>query len=92
MRNVIGCVPCKRMIPVNLLAAHNRRVHRGTGWFSERRPVVQPPAGSGSRSRDTSEGRGTERARWEKGSEEQSPQSHPQAWILPHLRQDQVRH
>jgi len=58
----IMCSPPKRVVAA-LFAAHMRR-HDGTDYASQRRPVKQPRAGAGSRSRRDTEGRGRQRRRW----------------------------
>ena len=41
---------CTEPVVTALLTAHLRR-HEGTDWFSERRPIITPRPGLGSRSR-----------------------------------------
>src|SRR5262249_20344188 len=59
----VACPDCERPVVDALLAAHLRR-HAGTDWFSQRRPVLAPVPGVGSRSRADTEGRGRARPRW----------------------------
>jgi hypothetical protein len=59
----VTCFQCQREILSALFGAHLRR-HNGLDWFSRRRPVSQRKPGSGSRSRDTSEGRRAVHQRW----------------------------
>ena len=64
----VTCPDCQRPVVDRLLAAHQRR-HAGTDGFSERRPVVTPRPGLGSRSRrdrTPNGGEGSPQRRWKR--------------------------
>ena len=65
MSGYVQCPDCPREVPTALLAAHQRR-HDGTDWFSQRRPVLVPRPGLGSRARDNREGEGSGQRRWQR--------------------------